>query len=500
MRRLGILFVFIACFAGGARAAGGVREALEGSIAFSSSDSIESLTRFSASRLGVEMYDSDAGKKHNEWTELTPEAMQRVLEAASIEGMPVRVADAGEEPPANTEPSAPSPSVSATPEPPRVRHHHVAHVAPLPAEPTDIVQEKDANSNQNRLVYVGYQTLLSTYVYGLALPLAFGVTNPRFLIASPLLVAPAALGIHYWLSSDLDFSESHLKGTLYMSSLAEYAATALPMAFAGNFRDGYRGSALLGVAAYPLGVWYGYHLGDVYRSNPDELDTKFQFALGYAFFGFITPTLYFEHPGDHNDDVLRLGLGQSVGMAVLGHFVADYYQTGSGVSSGVPLGIATHVLLGGLAGVEVASIADASKARPWLGAALFGTSLGFTEGVFFFHSSQDDFDRSRLALVGTLGGAMMGTGIELLLFNSKASAHEQKIAWSSFAVGGAWLGYWTTYALTSAMTEVVSPRAQVQGSSGAPKWAFNPLPMLAPVQSRGEWTTRWQIPGFSTHF
>ncbi len=491
IRRSGILLAFLAC-AGTASAGGGVREALEASIPMASSDSIESLTRFSATRLGVEMFDSEAGKKRSEWTELTPDAMQRVLEAASVEGMPVRVADAGEAPP---ERASPARSASVAP----VRHHHVARVAALPADPGEPSAEKDPNSEQNRLIYVGYQTCLSTYVYGLAVPLAFGVTNPRFLIAAPLLTAPAAFGVHMWLSHDLDFSESHLKGSLYMASLSEYAATALPMAFSANFRDGYRGAALLGAAAYPLGVWYGYHLGDVYRSNPDQLDTKFQFALGYAFLGFITPTLYFQHPGDHSDEVLRLGLGQSVGMGILGHFVADYYQA-SGSASGVPLGIATHTLLGGLAGVEAASIADASHFRPWVGGALLGSSLGFTEGVFFFHNSQDNFDRSRIGAVGALGGAMMGTGLQLIFLDSKASAHEQKIAWSSFVGGGAWLGYATAYALTSKMTEAPSSHAESHRPLSAPQWAFNPLPMLAPVESRGEWTTRWQIPGFSRHF
>jgi len=489
-------------------AAGGVREALEGSIPLSSSDSIESLTRFSATRLGVEMYDADMGKNRNEWTELSAQAMENILEAASIEGVPVRVADAGEEPPASEESSPSAPSTIPPPSP-RVHHHHVARVAPLPSEPSESSEGqdpggKDPNSAQNRLIYLSYETLLSTYVYGLALPLAFGVSSPRYLIATPLLAAPAAFGIHLWLSRDMDFSEANLKGTLYMSSLSEYAATALPLAFASNFRDGYRGAAVLGAVAYPLGIWYGYHLGDSYRSNPDELDTKFQFALGYAFFGFITPTLYYEHPGDHSDAVLRLGLAQSVGMGVIGNFVADYYQLNQNVAPGVPVGIATHVILGALAGIEVASIADASRFQPWLGAGLFGASLGLSEGVVFFHySNQDNFDRARFSLLGMVGGAMMGTGLQLLLFDPKEDAHEQKIAWSSFIVGGAYLGYWTTYLLTSGMTEAVSSHAENHGSSEAltaPKWAFNPVPMPSPIRSRGEWVSGWQIPGFSMHF
>ena len=282
---------------------------------------------------------------------------------------------------------------------------------------------------------------MSTYIYGIAIPVAFGVDNPRLLIASPLVVAPLAFGTHLWFSRNLDFTESHLKGTIYMPTLATYAATALPLAFTRDFKSGYQLASLMGAVAYPLSVWYGYQLGETYRSHPEQIDAKWKFALGYAFVGFVTPTLYFEHPSDHSNDILRVSLAQSVGMAAVGHFVADYYPAYSDMSSGVMWGMFSHALLGAMGGMELAALYDASSLRPWLGATVIGATAGFTEGVFFFQDSHDSFDRARYGLLGMAGGAMVGTGLELIFYDSKASAYEQKVAWSSALIGGAWLGY-----------------------------------------------------------
>jgi hypothetical protein len=383
-------------------------------------------------------------------------------------------------------------------------------VTALPAEspesvsdaPSPAVASPAPSSEKNKLTYVGVQTLLTTYVYGLAFPLAYGADNPRVLIAAPLITAPLAFGAHLWISRQLDFTDAHLKGTSYVPTLATYAATALPLAFTNDFGNGYKTGAILGAIVYPLGLWYGYHLGDVYRSNPGQLDAKFKFALGYGFLGFITPALYFERPGDHSEDILRVGLGQSAGFAALGFAVADFYRTGPEVPSGVPLGISTHTLLGGLAGIEFAALADASSARPWIGAAVLGSSLGFTEGVLFFYPSHDSQERSLYSLLGGLGGALMGAGLQLLLYDKQASSSAQKAEWSSYLIGGTWLGYWTTYLLTMGMVEEPRKHAGVDGNEKATpiRWALNPLPAMEPVMSRGDMSWRWRVPGVSYRF
>lgn len=358
-----------------------------------------------------------------------------------------------------------------------------------------------AGSPANRIAYLGYQTALSTYVYGVGMPIGMGFDDARTLIATPLIVAPLAFGAHLASTPHLDFTDAHLKASFYAPTFATYSATALSLAFSSDAGDGYRLGSLIGGAAYPLGLWYGWNLGDKYRDTPEKLDTKMYFALGYGFVGFVTPVLYYARPSRHSQDILRIGLGQSVGMAVAGHFIADYYNPGTG-SSGAPLGLATHAALGALGGVAVAAYADASASpRPWLGAGIIGGTLGLTEGVYFFNNSRDSRERSQYAALGAAGGAMMGLGIQILTYDSDYSSHAHKISWASFLVGGAYLGYVATYALTGNLTETaaVEPRRDDR-TSGPLRWSFNPLPQREQVLSRGEPAARWKVPGVTYRF
>jgi hypothetical protein len=358
-----------------------------------------------------------------------------------------------------------------------------------------------AGSKVTRSAYLGYQTALSTYVYGVGLPLGLGVDEPRILIATPLIAAPLLFGAHLAASSKLDITESHLKASMYVPTAAVYSATALSLAFTPDAGNGYRIGSLIGAGAYPLGLWYAHHLGDEYRSDPSQLDAKMFFALFYGFMGLVTPVLYFEHPGQHTRDIMRIGLGQSVGMAAVGHVVADYYAP-NGATSGTQLGMITHAALGGLTGIAVASFADASvSVRPWLGSALVGTTLGFTEGVFFFRNSRDSQERAQYAALGAAGGMTMGLGLQILFYDKDASAYARKASWAGFLVGGALVGYASTYALTGHLVENASvPRRDGDGAHEPPRWSFNPLPEPEIVMSRGEPSKRWKVPGVTYRF
>lgn len=357
-----------------------------------------------------------------------------------------------------------------------------------------------AGSPANRVAYLGYQTALSTYVYGVGLPIGLGYDNTRTLVAAPLIVAPLAFGAHLASTPHLDFTDAHLKASFYAPTFATYAATALSLAFSPDAGDGYRIGSLIGTAAYPLGLWYGWNLGDRYRDAPEKLDNKMFFALGYGFVGFVTPVLYYERPSRHSQDILRIGLGQSVGMAVAGHFIADHYNP-HGMSSGAALGVATHAVLGALGGVAVAAYADASSSpRPWLGAGIIGATLGLTEGVYFFRDSRDSRERSQYAALGAAGGAMMGLGIQILTYDADYSTHAHKISWASFLVGGAYLGYAATYALTGRLTETASLQRQRTEADEPFRLTFNPLPLREQVWSRGELASRWKVPGFTYRF
>jgi hypothetical protein len=355
----------------------------------------------------------------------------------------------------------------------------------------------------NRGVYLGYQTAMSAYVYGIGVPIGLGFDNPRVLIATPLIVAPLAFGAHLATTSRLEFTDAQLTASFYAPTFTTYSATALALAFSPNSGHGYRIGSLIGAGAYPLGVWYGWRLGDEYRSDPQTLEHKMMFALGYGFLGFVTPVLYYERPSRHSKDISRLGLGQSVGMAMAGHVIADYYRP-QGSSSGVPLGLVTHATLGGLGGIAVAAYADASTSvRPWLGAAVVGSTLGFTEGVWFYKDSRDSRERSQYAGLGAAGGAMMGLGIQILTYNDNYTAYGSKVSWASYLVGGALAGYVATYALTGHLVETASLNPRHHGGEGDHeplRWSFNPLPAPEIVMSRGEPAERWKVPGLTYRF
>lgn len=374
--------------------------------------------------------------------------------------------------------------------------------APGPRRPAPKPPRTVTGGAVNRTAYLGYQTALSTYVYGFGVPVGLGFDDARTLVATPLIVAPLAFAAHLSTVPRLDFTEAHVKASFYAPTAAVYSATALSLAFAPNAGDGYRIGSLIGAAAYPAGLWYGWKLGDAYRSEPDRLDHKMLFALGYGFVGLATPVLYFERPSRHSEEILRIGLGQSVGMAAVGHFIADHYRPGARASSGVPLGVATHAALGGLGGVAAAAYFDAPASfRPWLGAAVVGGTLGFTEGVYFFKDSRDTKERSQYAALGAVGGAMMGLGIQILTYDDDYSSYGHKVSWASFLVGGAFVGYTATYLLTPGLTGTASAAPRRGAEDAEPmRWTFNPLPVREFVLSRGEPASRWKVPGITYRF
>ena len=365
---------------------------------------------------------------------------------------------------------------------------------------------KSSGPSENRVAYLSYQTALSAYVYGIGVPLGLGFDSPRALIATPLIVAPLAFAAHLATVPNLEFTDAHVKASFYAPTAAVYSATALSLAFAPTAGDGYRIGSLIGAAAYPAGLWYGWQLGDKYRSEPEMLDHKMLFALGYGFVGFATPVLYYEHPSQHSEEIVRIGLGQSVGMAAAGHFISDYYHPSS-ASSGVQLGVITHAALGGLGGIAVAAYSDASTSfRPWLGSAVIGSTLGFTEGVYFFKDSRDTWERSQYAALGAAGGAMMGLGIQILTYNDNYTAYGNKVTWASFLVGGAWVGYAATYALTPHLTGSAARDARVGNRvarnehSELSHWRVDPMPMQEYALSRGTPALRWKVPGVTYRF
>lgn len=329
---------------------------------------------------------------------------------------------------------------------------------------------------KNRMWYIGSQTLMSTYVYGVAIPNAYDA-DTKVRIATPMIIAPFAFGANFYFAKNRPFEDSHRKGTFYLSVASLYASHALPYSFADWDDNPYKAVSYLSMAAYPLGLWGGYALGDKYIDLPGRIDTQQKFALGFGILGFFTPFLYFENANKNEEAIIRLGLGQSVALATAGHFLAGHYRTGENIPDGVNTGIMDHTALGVGLGLTVAAMFNADNPRPWIAAGLLGGTLGGMEGLWYYRNSYDSKERGLYNTLGGLAGGLMGGGIAFLAYNSEDSPHRKKVLITSLLAGGALVGYSLTNLLTFGMED--------RGAQRADSWtnglAVNLMPMPQPV-------------------
>lgn len=357
-----------------------------------------------------------------------------------------------------------------------------------------------SSQRKNRMWYMTYQTIASTYVYGVALPFAYDEVGLKTRIATPMIVAPLAFGANFYFAKDRPFEDSHLKGTTYLSVASLYASHALPFSLIAweDWEDvnPYRVTSYLSLAAYPLGIWAGYKLGDKYADRPGRIDTQQKFALGFGALGFFTPFLYFDKLNGNGEAIIRLGLGQSLALATAGHFIADQYRQGENIPDGVNTGILHHSVLGAATGLEIAVLSDASTARPLLGSAILGGTLGFMEGLWYYRQSYDSKERGLYNSLGMAAGTLMGGGIAFLATDGGDSRYRTKTMWSSFLVGGAWAGYLAINLLTDGMED----RGAAKPESWTDRLAVNLIPMPEPMMRDKEMYLRYRVQGMTYRF
>lgn len=458
-------------------------------------DSVIALEQISATVLKITLADPATGQTRNLKEEIGAKPMQKLLVESNDLGLKTIHWSPGDE------------DVPVTVEKPAAPALHASTPAPVirttPIEATDEPKPRRGHSlaseRKNRMWYVGSQTMLSTYVYGLSIPLAFDFKESRTKVAAPLIVAPFAFGTHFWFAKNRPFEDSHTKGTFYLSMAALYAAHSIPFATMSWDTDlPWRTAALSTLVAYPLGIYGGYKLGDAYIDQPGRIDTQSKFALGFGILGFFSPFVYYEDVNQRTQEtILRLGLGQAVVLAGAGHFLAGQYRTGENIPDGVNTGILDHTALGAALGVETAALFDASSVRPWLGAALLGGTLGFMEGLFYYRNSYDSKERGLYNSLGAIAGIMVGSGIAVLAFDGGESDYALKSGITSMLVAGAWGGYWITNALTIGMED--------RGAAGPVKWTdrlvLNPIPFPEPELGQDRKVSlRYRVPGLSYTF
>lgn len=465
-------------------------------------DSVVALEQTSATTLKVTVADPVTGQTRTLQEEIGPKPMLKLLTEANDmglktlhwsppEGEDAAAPEAKPETPARPA-GAPAPRAGSAPG----GEIGPGETAPAgPAKP----ERSLASQRKNRIWYIGSQTLMSTYVYGLSVPLAFGLESWRAKVAAPMIVAPFAFGTHFWFAKNRPFEDAHVKGTSYLSIASLYASHALPFALMPwDGTSAWRTAATATLLTYPLGVYAGYKLGDANIDRPGRIDLESKFALGFGLLGFFSPFIYYDKVNERTQEpIIRLGLGQAVALAAAGHFLADQYRSGENIPDGVNTGILDHTALGAALGLEVAALSDASSVRPWFGAALLGGTVGFMEGLFYYRNSYDSKERGVYNSLGALAGVLVGGGIAVLSFDGNESSYARKAGITSLLVGGAWAGYWITNVLTYGMED--------RGAAGSARWsdrlALNPFPVPEPVMvDRKLADVRYRVPGLRFTF
>jgi hypothetical protein len=493
MKRSGSMMVLLAlallAFLPGSVKADALRDHLSVFFEFNALDSVIALEQKSATSLQVTVADGATGETRNLREDVGAKPMQKLLAEANdlgLKTLPLATSapEAESDKPGKTEKIQTAPAASDKPAVKRA----------AAAEPSG---RSVSSQRKNRMWYIATQSALTTYVYGISIPIAFDVKSSRVQIATPMIIAPLAFGAHFWYAKNRPFEDSHLKGTNYLSIASLYASYALPYSIMDESNDRFRMASLLSIATYPLGIWAGYELGDKYVDLPGRIDTQEKFAFGFGLMGFFSPFLYYSRLQGHEEEVIRLALGQSVAMATLGHFLADHYRSGENIPTGVNTGIMDHTGLGVGLGLEVAALADASAPQPWIGAALLGGTLGFMEGLFYYRNSYDSQERGLYNTLGGMAGTLLGGGLAYLFVRDGSSDYVKKTSITSYLVVGTLAGYCITDILTDGLEDRTGLK---ENKSWTSRLAFNPIPMPEAQFRDREMYLRYRMPGLSYRF
>jgi hypothetical protein len=459
-------------------------------------DSVVALEQKSATLLMITVADPASGKTRTLKEEVGAKPMEKLLTESNDLGLKTihwSPPDEGAEPKVSGPSSPEAPAKTGNPS---VTTPGSEAAVQAPAKPR--TAHSLSSERKNRMLYIGTQTVLSTYVYGVAIPNAYDNVSIKARVATPMIVAPFAFGANFWFAKNRPFEDSHLKGTNYLSFASLYASHAIAFSLINWDSEPYRYASFMSMVAYPLGIWGGYALGDKYLDRPGRIDTQEKFALGLGLVGFFSPFLYFKHPasGSNTEATFRLAFGQSVAMATAGHFIADSYRVGENIPDGVNTGIVDHSALGAGAGLVIAALSDAQDARPWVGAALLGGTMGFVEGLYYYRNSYDSKERGLYNSLGAAAGTLMGGGFAYLFYDSDKSDYRNKVLIASLLVGGTWLGYCATNLLTDGMED----RTGLRKRDWTDRLAVNLVPMPEPATSGTDMYLRFRVPGVTFTF
>jgi hypothetical protein len=372
----------------------------------------------------------------------------------------------------------------------------VAAPAATPMADEDAGREEYLSSprelRRNRLNYVLTQTAFSYYLYSIALPVAFEA-DPQRSAALQVLSLPVAFGTHYLIARGKDYHDAHLWSTDYFSTNSLILSYGIPYILMGSSENYFRTGSIVAAAAYPVSLWAGYRHGEQLLDDPGRVKLQSNVSTSSGLTAFLAAMAL--KPDHEGEAYWRLTVAGTMGAGVAGHYLSYYYRPGESVPGGVGEGILTHTLLGFVAGINLAVLAEAEDGRTATALMTLGAAAGFGEGLYYFRDKQDSYERARYSIYGMLGGAMIPTGLALLA-GTEPNPKLLMTAVTASAIGG--------YAITRHFTShlVESPRDVKH--KGHPGFTLDLLPVPEPYARQtpegSEIAMRLRVPGATWRF
>ncbi len=449
--------ILVACLILPCLGFGKINDQLELLFEIQGGDSVISITQTGSGKISVLVVDSTGTQERTLESEVPSHMLGKLKESAESESIPWKVTDFQ---------LAPAPVPAAAPE------------------------NQDA-LGKNKFRYVSTQTTFSTYIYGFALPIA--LEAPDKAAAMTLLALPISFGAHYYVAWNKDYHDSHLLATSYFASNSLIFSYALPFMVLGPDYNAFRIGNFAALAAYPLGLHYGYKHGTRFQDEPGRISLQSSFASTMGIMGFFGVSLW-ANMIESGEIGTRLLVAQTLGAAVGGHYLSYKYRTHERVPGGIGPGISTFSLLGGMvAGSLVASIEPESG--PAFGSIMLaGIGAGFWSGQKFFQDKYDTFERAGYNTLGLSAGAL--TPLGLMLLTESFPDGPAPLFWT--VTSGAFAGYFLTRAITSSLVE--EPRRIGSQKGFIKNFAFNPIPMPVMETRDGRRSVNFVAQVFSATF
>ncbi len=464
---------------------------------FSESEKIVSVSQKGTAELELQLLDSNSQNSRNTEVQVPEKIMEKLKVQAGEEGISWTMVIVPSS--ANSEVSAASKTVDTAIVPSGNNITADSEEAATAESDVNAAGEDkkgimSASKFRNRLKYVTSQSIFSSYVYGLALPISLELEEKA--AAAYLLSLPISFGVLYYLNKDRTIYDSHLYGVNYFSFNSIALTYLTSLAIMGPDVNAFRVGSIALLASYPYSVYMGNKHGDKYLQEPGRIGVQTAFAYTFGIGAFTLTPLWGQAMEDEEEIGVRLMTLSMLGAGIGGHFLANKYREGEYMPGGIGAGIGTFTAFGGILGLIIAADAEVDDATAFSTITTGSLGLGFLAGTQFFKNKYDTQERAGYMALGATAGGFFVLGSAILL---DVESEGFGLVYSTMA--GAAVGYTITRAVTSSLVE--SPRSKTASLKEKPKasrLSLNLVPMPVPYKTKEKMEIAWTLPGIQWKF